>query len=181
MMINANQYKNYLLRHGNNLASIRRKQSDANINQTFLGDPAYKRVYILTKEGWKWEDAKYQFHQAQSIAKDNVDFYLQFRPGVHYPIGTYVLVPDDTGPNLNLSIEELANPFKQPLENRTQWWLIVDRDNQNAYVRYNILQCNWEFNWIYNGEINRLFAIVRSANSYTSRYTARHFIVMYVL
>ena len=166
--MNINDYTHYLRNRGNNLAQIRRQQSDAIINATWTGDPTYKRVYILTKDGWKWEDVKYQYHQSQSVAKDNVDYYLQFRPGVHYPIGSYVLIPDDTSTELNLSTSEIANPFTQPIERRTQWWLIVDRDNQNAYVRYNVLQCNWNFQWVYNGKIESIYAVVRSANSYTS-------------
>ncbi len=166
--MNTNQYLSYLSKKGANLAQARRHQSDMVINSTWYGDPTYKRVYLLTKEGWKWEDVKYQYHQSQSVAKDNVDYYLQFRPKVHYPIGTYVLIPDDTSPELNLTKEELLDPFKQPIEKRTQWWLIVDRDNQNAYPRYNVLQCNWEFKWIHNGKIESIFSIIRSANSYTS-------------
>lgn len=168
-MISLNQYKQHLSNSGKNLAQVRRNQTDAVLNHTWTADPTYKRVYILTPDGWKWEDAKYQFHFAQTVSKDDVDYYLQFRPGVHYPIGTYVIVPDDTSPDLNLSVEELAHPFKQPVKNRTQWWLIVDRDNQNAYPRYNILKCNWEFKWVHNQKVESVFAVVRSANSYTSR------------
>lgn len=166
--MNYSQYTKYLKNNGSNLAQVRRKQSDMIINQTWTGDPAYKRVYILTRDGWKWEDAKYQFHQSQSVAKDNIDWFLQFRPGVHYPIGSYVLIPDDTSPYLNLSDSELMNPFNQPVSKRTQWWLIVNRDEQNAYVRYNVLQCNWDFRWVYNGKIESVYAVIRSANSYTS-------------
>lgn len=167
--MNYSQYTKYLKNNGSNLAQVRRKQSDMIINQTWTGDPTYKRVYILTRDGWKWEDAKYQFHQSQSVAKDNIDWFLQFRPGVHYPIGSYVLIPDDTSPYLNLSDSELMNPFNQPVSKRTQWWLIVNRDEQNAYVRYNVLQCNWDFRWVYNGKIESVYAVIRSANSYTSR------------
>lgn len=163
-----NQYLSYLSRKGSNLAQARRHQSDMVLNSTWYSDPTYKRAYILTQEGWKWEDVKYQYHQSQSVAKDNVDYYLQFRPKVHYPIGTYIIIPDDTSPELNLTKEELINPFRQPIQRRTQWWLIVDRDNQNAYPRYNVLQCNWEFKWVYNGKIESVFSVVRSANSYTS-------------
>jgi len=167
-MINYNVYKNHLTSYGGNLAQIRRNQSDMVLNNTFTDDPTYKRVYVLTKDGWKWEDAKYQFHFAQSIAKDDVDYYLQFRPKVHYPIGSYILIPNDTGPDLDLTEEELKNPFLQPPENRHLWWMIVDRDNQNAYVRYNVLHCNWNFQWIYNGQINSCYGTIRAANSYTS-------------
>jgi hypothetical protein len=151
-----------------NLSQIRKNQTNLVMNATWTDDPTYRRVYILTENGWKWEDAKYQFHFSQTVSKDNVDYYLQFRPGVHYPIGTYVLVPDDTGSELNLTDEELQHPFKQPIDKRTQWWMIVDRDNANAFVRYNILQCNWDFRWVYDGKIYNSFGIIRSAQSYTS-------------
>lgn len=143
-------------------------QSDLIMDATFTRDPNYKKVYILTKDGWKWEDAKYQTHSAPSIQKDPVDYYLQFRPKTHYPIGSYVIVPDDTNANINLTEEELINPFSQPTKNRTQWWIIVGRDEANAYVRYMILKCDWEFRWIYKGKLMTCWACSRNANSYTS-------------
>lgn len=167
-MISTKSYLSYLSQNGSNLGNIRKNQSDMIIDQTFTGDPTYKRVYILTKDGWKFEDAKYQFHTARSILRDDVDFYLQFRPKHHYPIGSYVIVPDDTSPDVNLNLEELKNPFLQPVNKRTQWWLIVGRDDANAYVRYNILKCNWNFQWIWNGEIQNCYGVIRNAQSYTS-------------
>jgi hypothetical protein len=138
------------------------------MNNTFTLDPTYKKVYILTKDGWKWEDAKYQFHSAPSISKDAVDYYLQFRPKVHYPVGSYVIVPDDTDFDINLSEEERLNPFSQPIENRSQWWIIVGRDEANAYVRYMILKCDWDFRWIYKDKLMSCWACSKNANSYTS-------------
>lgn len=166
--MNIKEYKTLLSSRGQNLGNIKKEQSDNIMDITFMRDPTYKKVYILTKDGWKWEDAKYQFHSTPSIAKDAVDYYLQFRPKVHYPIGSYVIVPDDTSPDINLKGEELSRPFMQPVSERTQWWMIVGRDDANAFVRYNILKCNWEFKWIYDEKIYRSFGIVRNANSYTS-------------
>ena len=111
--MNVNQYKNYLSSHGNTIGQVKRNQSDVIMNSTFTYDHSYKKVYILTKDGWKWEDAKYQTHSSQSILKDPVDYYLQFRPKVHYPIGSYAIVPDDTSTEVNLSHDELVNPFLQ--------------------------------------------------------------------
>lgn len=167
-MITPKNYKQLLSSRGTSQGDIRKKQSDFIMNSTFTRDVAYKKVYILTPDGWVFTDAKYQTHTAQSIAKDAVDCYLQFRPSVHFPIGTYVIVPDDTSPDLNLTDSEMRNPFTQPIEKRTQWWMIVGRDNANAFVRYNILQCNWNFQWIYDGEVQNCFGCVRNANSYTS-------------
>ena len=178
--MNISSYKNYLSSRGNNLAQVKRNQSDVILNNTFTLDPTYKKVYILTKDGWKWEDAKYQFHTAPSISKDAVDYYLQFRPKVHYPVGSYVIVPDDTSSDINLTSGEIESPFTQPIENRSQWWLIVGRDEANAYVRYMILKCDWDFRWIYKGKLMSCWACSKSANSYTSwsilpirYYTAR--------
>ena len=161
-------YKTMLNSQGNTLAQIKKTQSNNVINNTFTNDPNYKKVYILTKDGWKFEDAKYQFHTAKSILRDDVDYYLQFRPGVHYSIGCYVIIPDDTSPKINLTKDELSNPFNQPVEKRTQWWMIVGRDNANAFVRYNVLPCNWNFQWIWNNKICSCYGAIRSANSYTS-------------
>jgi len=166
--MNISSYKNYLSSRGNTLGQVKRTQSDVIMNNTFTLDPTYKKVYILTKDGWKWEDAKYQFHSAPSISKDAVDYYLQFRPKVHYPVGSYVIVPDDTDFDINLSEEERLNPFSQPIENRKQWWIIVGRDEANAYVRYMILKCDWNFKWIYKGKLMSCWACSKSASSYTS-------------
>lgn len=167
-MININDYKALLSSQGNSLGQIRKNQSDLIMNETFLGDPTYKKVYILTQNGWKYEDAKYQVHTTPSILKDAVDYYLQFRPKVHYPIGSYVIVPDDTSPEINLSKPELNNPFLQPVAKRTQWWMIVGRTDSNSFVRYSILKCNWNFKWIYDGKVQQCFGCIRNANSYTS-------------
>lgn len=166
--MNIKQYKNYLSSHGGTMGQIKRNQSDTLMNSTFTYDPAYKKVYILTKDGWRWEDAKYQTHSTPSISKDPVDYYLQFRPKVHYPIGSYVIIPDDTAPEINLTHDELINPFTQPVKNRTQWWIIVGRDEANSFVRYMVLKCDWEFRWIYNDRLMNCWACSKNANSYTS-------------
>ena len=166
--MNINQYKNYLSSHGNTMGQIKRNQSDVLMNSTFTYDPSYKKVYVLTKDGWKWEDAKYQAHSAPSISKDAVDYYLQFRPKVHYPIGSYVIVPDDTSPDINLNKEELMQPFTQPTANRTQWWIIVGKDDANSFVRYMILKCDWELRWVYKGQLMTSWGCSKLASSYTS-------------
>lgn len=167
-MVTAEMYKNHLLTQGSNLSQIKRIQSDRVINSAFTADAQYKRVYILTRDGWKWEDAHYSRHAKLSILKDAVDYYLQFRPKVHYPIGSYVFIPDDTDFDINISGHELDDPFSLPDERITQLWFIVARDDAAAYVRYNILKCNWKFQWIYKNELYSCWGANRSANSYTS-------------
>ena len=173
-MIDFADYMTALSSSGPSRGSVLKNQSDIIMNASFTNDPTYRKVYILGRTGWKFEDAKYQFHMAQSISKDAVDYYLQFRPKVHYPIGSYVIVPDDTSPDVDLTEEELKNPFLQPVEKRFQWWIIVGRDNANAFVRYNILKCNWNFQWLYKGQVQNCFGCVRNANSYTSKWRTQY-------
>lgn len=161
-------YLNYLRKHGRNLAEVKRNQSDAIIDRTFKRDPNYKRVYILTREGWKFEDAKYQVHTTPSILKDAVDMFLQFPSKHHYLIGSYVIVPDDTDFSINLTESQLKDPWSQPVEDRTQWWVIVGRNDANGFVRYNILKCNYELKWLWKGQIMKCFCSVRDSRSYTS-------------
>jgi hypothetical protein len=167
-VITAEMYKSYLASEGNTLSQIKRNESDIVINQTFTADAAYKKVYILTQNGWKFEDAKYQIHTTPSILKDAVDYYLQFRPKIHYPIGSYVFIPDDNDFDINLSGSELDNPFTLPDDRITQLWFIVGRDDALSYVRYNVLKCNWNFKWLYKHNLYSCWGANRSASSYTS-------------
>mgnify|MGYP003290502752 FL=1 len=165
--MNVKNYLSYLSYKGSCLGDISKKESNQITNITFKDDPSYKRVYILTKEGWKWEDAKFQKHGAISINADEIDYYIQFRPGIKYPIGSYVIIPDEDI-EINLTQNEILNPFSQPVEERTQWWMIVNQTDTNMFKRYSVLKCNWNFKWIYDGKIQECFGCVRNANSYTS-------------
>lgn len=137
-------YKARLSIQGTYMGEVLKNQSDTIMNETFTNDIAYRLCYI---EG-KPVDAKYIVHTYYSISKDAVDYHLQFRPGVHYAIGTYVDIPDDT-----------------KTYNR---WLIVGRSDEPQFVKYNILKCNWTFKWIYEGKIYECLGVLRSRNSYNS-------------
>lgn len=172
-MLTLDSYSSILSGDGNVYGNIRKSQSDRIMDDTFTHDVSYKKVYILDAEnGWKYEDARYQKHATISILRDDVDYYLQFRPKVHYPIGTYVFIPDDTSFDIGFSDYEPLNPFKDEGFDLSKLWIIVNRNNSKNFVRYNILPCNWNFRWIVrkNGafELMNCYGAVRSANSYTS-------------
>ena len=172
-MITSDMYKTMLNVKGKNLSQVRQYNSAMVMNATFTGDIGYKRVYILDKEeGWKYEDAKYSKHATPSILKDAVDYYLQFRPRVHYPVGTYVFIPNDMDYNIGFEEEDPVDPFKDENFDVNKLWLIVGKNDANEFIRYNIIKCNWNFRWIarVNGEnkILNVWGAVRNANSYTS-------------
>lgn len=164
-------------KRGISLGEIRKSDAEDLINASFTGDVGYKRVYILDPvKGWHYTDAQYSKHATQSILKDDVDYYLQFRPHVHYPVGTYVFIPNDKSREIGFAVDNPKNPFEDrlfyDLFNEGKLWGIVNRDNDTEFVRYNILPCNHEFKWIsvVNGvrRIMSVFGMFRMANSYTS-------------
>lgn len=193
-MITYNDYMSILSSKGSHLGEVRKNRADMIMNATFTGDIGYRKVYILDKEkGWEFVDAKFTKHAASSIVKDAVDSYLQFRPKVHYPIGTYVFIPDDTSYELTVSPlpEEIEEPIidddpvcePDPVEevhydingadplcdDAKNLWLIVGRTDNRQFVQYLILQCNWKLRWVVGyGDRKDLFSCwcaVRNANS----------------
>lgn len=166
-MITASDYTNHLKSRGRNLGEIRKNQSDMIMNATFTGDIGFRRVYILDpKKGWHFEDAKFARHSAPTIIKDQVDSYLQFRPKVHYPVGTFVFIPDDKSYGLDINFE---HPFQGDVSNL---WLIVGKSDSKQFVRYLVLRINWNLKWVVGyGDKKKVYncwGIARSANSYTS-------------
>ena len=191
-MIDLKDYKQMLSHDGGHLGEVRKNQADMIMNATFTGDISYRRVYILSKEeGWHFEDARFSKHASSSIQKDQVDSYLQFRPKVHYPIGTYVFIPDATNYNLTISPievkEEEVNQVCPTVEEEWDYdiygteplwdgaknlWLIVGRTDDKQFVRYLVLQCDWKFRWVTGygdrKQLQSCWGCHKSANSYTS-------------
>ena len=172
-IITLENYQNMLLNKGSNLSEVRKNQSDMIMNATFTGDTGYKKVYILSKEnGWEYVDAKYGKHASYSILKDAVDSYLEFRPQIHYPVGTYVFIPDDNSREIGFYEYQPENPFKDINFTVNKLWMIVGRDDATQFVRYNIIRCNWNFRWVYklHGEyqILHVWGSIRTASSYTA-------------
>ena len=166
-MITFESYRNYIASAGQNLSEVRKNTSDDIMNKSFKGDVGYKKVYILSPDrGWEYVDAKYSKHATPSILRDAVDYYLQFRPKVHYPVGTYVFVPNDVSNELDIDLDK-------PLSGDTSnLWLIVGRNDSKQFVRYQILKCNWNFKWVHrvgkSVSVFNCWGCARSANSYTS-------------
>lgn len=166
-MISLDDYKSTLLSKGSHLGEVRKNQADLIMNASFTGDISYRKVYILDKEqGWIWTDARFSRHAMSSIQKDAVDSYLQFRPKEHYPIGTYVFIPDDTSYEMDINMED---PLWDGAKNL---WLICGRTDSNQFVQYLVMQCNWKLRWVVGyGDRKKLLScwgLTKNANSYTS-------------
>lgn len=137
-------YRKRLEIRGSHMGEALKKQSDVIMDRTFKNDTNYRLCYIDGEP----VDAKYITYTYYSLSGDSVDYHLQFRPGVHYSMGKYVDIPDDTG-NYNR-------------------WLIVGRSDEPQFVKYNILKCNWTFKWIAGEVIYECLGVLRQRSSYNS-------------
>lgn len=166
-MIELSDYRDMLTLKGQYLGHIRKEQADMVENATFTGDIAFRRVFILDPQrGWHYEDAKFSKHAAVSLSKDSVDSYLQFRPKVHYPIGTYVFIPQEPSYELEINYDD---PLCAEAKNL---WLIIERTDARQFTRYLVIKCDWIYKWITEfGGTRRVawcWGCAQAANSYTS-------------
>lgn len=165
--------------------------SDIIMDETWFGDPQSKVCYIYDyfhddqqhlKDHMTYEkttktriDAKFIVKTHQSLDKDQVEYYLQFRPsqpvefgpndelyyfeteyrqryGVEFPIGCYVDIPDDKG------------VYRK--------WLICGKEIANQFPKYLILPCTYEMMWIEKSKSDRIkrrmWAVLKNQNSYNS-------------
>lgn len=120
-------------------------------------------------------DAKFIVKSYQSIDKDQVDYYIQFKPsqpveftkndqlyyyeqdfrrkyGAEFPTGLYCDIPDEKG------------VYRK--------WMIILSEPANQFTKYLVLPINYNFMWIErNGKEHikrRMWAVLRSQNSYNS-------------
>lgn len=181
------------------IGQIYKEQSDWAMEQTFENDIATRTCYIydhfhddfftdehgITRslaEGMTYEntnktkiDAKFIIKSYQSMDKDQVEYYLMFRPSqpvrfnegddlyyyetnfrkrysATFPIGLWVDLPDDRGVYHK--------------------WLICRNEPANQFPKYLILPANYELMWVEKNNEKRIkrrmWCVLRQQMSYTS-------------
>lgn len=188
------------------IGEIYKEDSDWLMDYTWENDIQSKKCYIYDyehddffvdefnivrslKEGMTYEhtnktciDAKFIVKTYQSMDKDQVEYYIQFRPNQKmyfdegdelyyfeklrkrynsaFPIGLFLDIPDDAG--------------------RYHKWLVCRAEPANQFPKYLILPVDYELTWIEldKGERikRRMWAVLRMQSSYTiGTYTDRVF------
>ena len=158
-------------------------QSDAIMNSTWWNDISSRVGYLFDMyhdpdphllrglEPFTYKDIfpidiKYLKHTSQTYDKDHVTYHLQFRPGqkcnvpyfqqyvdmydIEWPLGLYVLIENESG--------------------RWDRWLIVDKANteNTQFPTYEILKCDYCFQYIMENKRMEVAGVLRSQNSYNS-------------
>lgn len=166
-----------------------KNDSDYLMESTWNADPQSKKAYIYDyfhddqpekARGMTYEhttktpiDVKFIVKSYQSIDKDQVEFYIQFRPSQkfdfeegddlyyfetdyrrkyksYFPIGLYVDIPDS-----NCIYEK---------------WMIVGKEYANQFQKFLILPCDYQLMWIEKRGQNRIkrkmWSVLRNQSSY---------------
>ncbi len=118
---------------------------------------------------------KFIRHTSQTYSKDPVTYWLQLQPGqgdvVDYydemfrkkyngthPVGLFFDIMDENG--------------------EYNKWLCVNKANadQNQFPTYELLRCDYKFQWIHNGHKYECPGVLQSQNSYNSGLWVDYFI-----
>lgn len=167
MIIELCDYISKIKSGGNNLGQLRKNRADVVENANFTGDIGYRKAYILDPDnGWHWQDVKFSKHGITSTSKSGVDSYVQFRPKVRYPIGTYLFIPDQGSYQLDINKDD-------PLcDKANKLWFIVDKTDYRQFIRYLVVKCDYLLRWVtdFGGKrhIEKCWAACETASSYTS-------------
>lgn len=177
-------YKKNLQSYGKNNSEARKSQSDMVIENTWWEPIGAYTAYIYdfyhdsqplvldnldpVHDNKKTPiDIHFIRNRSQSYGEDSVAYHLQLRPSQecslsyynecfekrydqHWPCGLYIDIPDSKG--------------------RYNRWLIVQEANSNdpQIPTYEILRCDYVFQWIYKGKKYQCAGVRRSQNSYNS-------------
>lgn len=138
-------------RNGASLSETKNRQADKIMDATFKRDLAYRRVRVThapSKIFNQEMDGKFLVNKYYSLTGDNIDYFLQLRPHIRIPIGSYVDIKNGDG------------VFER--------WLVVADDDRPNFFQYYILKCNWELKWVKDDVVYKCLGVKRTQNSYNS-------------
>lgn len=194
-MPNLSSYKRILGDYGKTEGEVRKGQSDMIMEATWNRDiqsrVAFIYDYYHDSEPLKLRglhsnvdplktsiDIKYITHSSQTYDKDPITYHVQLRPSQECNLPYYKEVYED----VYSSIFPLGLFIDIP-DNKGQYnrWLIVDKANffDAQFSTFEVLACDYIFQWIYQGKKNQMAGVLRSMNSYNSGLIRASYAVMH--
>lgn len=173
------------------IGQIYKEQSDWVMEQTWDNDIQSKICYIYDfyhddqprlAEGMTYEnttktriDAKFIVKSYQSMDKDQVEYYIQFKPTqkTHFSEGDelYYFETDYRKKYHNDNFIGLFIDIPND-ENIYEKWMILRTEPANQFPKYLILKCNYELMWIENNGTEkikrRMWSVLKIQSSYNS-------------
>lgn len=173
------------------IGQIYKEQSDDMMNWTWDNDIQSKICYIYDfyhddqprlAEGMTYDnttktriDAKFIVKSYQSMDKDQVEYYIQFKPTqkTHFSEGDelYYFETDYRKKYHNDNFIGLFIDIPND-ENIYEKWMILRTEPANQFPKYLILKCNYELMWIENNGTEkikrRMWSVLKMQSSYNS-------------
>lgn len=173
------------------LGQIYKEESDFLMEETWDNSITSKICYIYDfyhddqprlAEGMTYEnttktriDAKFIIKSYQSMDKDQVDYYIQFKPTqkTHFSEGDelYYFETDYRKKYHNDNFIGLFIDIPND-ENIYEKWMILRTEPANQFPKYLILKCNYELMWIENNGTEkikrRMWSVLKMQSSYNS-------------
>lgn len=145
-----------------------REMSEMVMNETFSNDTGYRKGKLYDANMKVIDELEFKFQKVKTytMSKDQVEYHVQFRPGVNpeidYPSADY---------NSYINKKYRFNYYIDIYDDDTRQydkWLIVGKDTAE-FDKYLVLKCNWTFEWIdHSGTYHSCLGCVRDRNSYNS-------------
>lgn len=173
------------------IGQIYKEESDWAMEQTWDNDIQSKICYIYDfyhddqprlAEGMTYENttktriyAKFIVKSYQSMDKDQVEYYIQFKPTqkTHFSEGDelYYFETDYRKKYHNDNFIGLFIDIPND-ENIYEKWMILRTEPANQFPKYLILKCNYELMWIENNGTEkikrRMWSVLKMQSSYNS-------------
>lgn len=137
------EYKKRLLLYGRNAHEALMTSNEEIMEYAFADMTTYKRV----KVNGTYYDARFLEDRKDTVESAAGNHRIQFRKGVHFPVGTYIEIPNE---------EEVYEK-----------WLLVSDVDAVQFPKNCILKCNYNLKWIYNNRLIEYPVVLRTKNSYT--------------
>lgn len=144
-----------------------KKMSNMVFDETFSNSTSYRKGMIYTSDLEEIEEIEFRFIKTKTFTfgGNQVEYWVQFKTGVNPEIDYDD--PSNKIHRLGLYIDVLNDNT-----NQIEKWLIVGKD-QSEFDRYNVLKCDWEFEWLDNNrQYHRCLGCIMEANSYNSGVTS---------
>lgn len=140
-----------------------KEMSNMVFDETFSNNTTYRKGMIYDNNMKEIEEIEFKFIKTKTytVDKDQVEYWVQFKTGVNPEIMYDTSL--DQKHRLSYYIDVLDDN-----SNEIEKWLIVGKD-VSEFDRYNVLKCNWEFEWIdADRQYHKCLGVVRDRNSYNS-------------
>lgn len=140
-----------------------KEMSNMAMNETFSNSTSYRKGMIYDCYMNELEEIEFKFLKTKTytIEKDQVEYLIQFRPGINPEIDYDT--SKDKKHRFGFYIDILDENTKL-----LEKWLIIGKD-KSEFDKYNILKCNWEFEWIdKERNYHKCLGCIRDKSSYNS-------------